>query len=86
MIWPGAEYILAKGCASTKIPYCLSAVATVTPEMVSSSIGDMGWMQLYPPTDPNVRRDMLRRAKDAGFHTLVLTVDVPGPCCLFSSV
>ena len=79
MIWPGAEYILAKGCASTKIPYCLSAVATVTPEMVSSSIGDMGWMQLYPPTDPNVRRDMLRRAKDAGFHTLVLTVDVHAP-------
>jgi L-lactate dehydrogenase (cytochrome) len=79
MIWPGAEYILARGCADAKIPYCLSAVATVTPEMISSSIGDMGWMQLYPPTDPNVRRDMLRRAKDSGFHTLVLTVDVPAP-------
>ncbi|MDB4080488.1 alpha-hydroxy-acid oxidizing protein [Amylibacter sp.] len=79
MIWPGAEYILARGCAKAKIPYCLSAVATVTPEMISSSIGDMGWMQLYPPTDADVRRDMLLRAKNAGFHTLVLTVDVPAP-------
>jgi len=77
MIWPGAEYQLARGCAALKIPYSLSAVATVTPEMVSDDIGDMGWMQLYPPSDPEIPRDMLKRAADAGFHTLVLTVDVP---------
>ena len=79
MIWPGAEYMLAQGCVKLSIPYSMSAVATVTPEMIASSLGDMGWMQLYPPTDPNIRRDMLRRAKNAGFHTLVLTVDVPAP-------
>ena len=79
MIWPGAEYMLAQGCVKLNIPYSMSAVATVTPEMIASSLGDMGWMQLYPPTDPNIRRDMLRRAKNAGFHTLVLTVDVPAP-------
>jgi len=77
MIWPGAEYKLARGCAQANIPYSLSAVATVTPEMVSDDIGDMGWMQLYPPTDQDIRRDMMKRAKAAGFHTLVLTVDVP---------
>ena len=79
MIWPGAEYMLARGCDRLKIPYAMSAVATVTPEMIAPDLGDMGWMQLYPPTDPEVRRDMLRRARDAGFHTLVLTVDVPAP-------
>jgi L-lactate dehydrogenase (cytochrome) len=77
MIWPGAEHMLAKGAANAKIPYCMSAVATVTPETIAASLGDNGWMQLYPPTDPKIRRDMIRRAKNAGFHTLVLTVDVP---------
>ena len=32
---------------------------------------------MYPPRDPDVRADMLARAKNAGFSTLVLTVDVP---------
>lgn len=77
MIWPGAEHMLAKGAANAKIPYCMSAVATVTPKTIASSLGGNGWMQLYLPTDPEIRRDMIRRAKNAGFHTLILTVDVP---------
>ena len=32
---------------------------------------------MYPPRDEGIRTDMLARAKNAGFHTLVLTVDVP---------
>jgi L-lactate dehydrogenase (cytochrome) len=32
---------------------------------------------MYPPRDPGIRDDMLARARGAGFHTLVLTVDVP---------
>jgi L-lactate dehydrogenase (cytochrome) len=77
MIWPGAEHMLARGAASANIPYCMSAVATVTPENIAPSLGNNGWMQLYPPTDPEIRHDMVRRARDAGFHTLILTVDVP---------
>jgi L-lactate dehydrogenase (cytochrome) len=29
------------------------------------------------PGDGEVRRDLLRRAREAGSHTLILTVDVP---------
>ncbi|MEE9427554.1 MAG: alpha-hydroxy acid oxidase, partial [Paracoccaceae bacterium] len=36
-----------------------------------------GWFQLYPPRDPGILDTMLGRVKAAGFHTLVLTVDVP---------
>jgi L-lactate dehydrogenase (cytochrome) len=32
---------------------------------------------MYPPRDPDIRADMLQRARAAGFSTLVLTVDVP---------
>lgn len=77
MIWPKAEHMLAAGATQARIPYCMSAVSTVTPETIAPSLGDTGWMQLYPPTDPEIRRDMIERARKAGFHTLVLTVDVP---------
>ncbi len=77
LIWPGAEQMLARTAASEGLPYTLSTVATQTPEDLAPHVGDQGWYQIYPPRDETIRKDMLRRAKNAGFHTLVLTVDVP---------
>jgi L-lactate dehydrogenase (cytochrome) len=77
IMWPGAEKILAAACATAGIPYCLSTVATVVPETLAPHIGDQGWFQLYMPKDKGIRSDMMARAKAAGFHTLILTVDVP---------
>ena len=79
LIWPGAEAALATMAAKTRLPYCLSTVATRLPEEIGPIAGDMGWFQLYPPKDPDIRADILRRARQAGFGTLVLTVDLPGP-------
>nr|WP_213394214.1 alpha-hydroxy acid oxidase [Yoonia sp.] len=77
LIWPGAEQMLARMAAREAIPYTLSTVASQLPEDVGPHAGDQGWFQLYPPRDPVIRDDILQRAKRAGFHTLVLTVDVP---------
>lgn len=77
IMWPGAEKILAAACAKAGLPYCMSTVATVVPETLAPHIGDQGWFQLYMPKDKEIRLDMCRRAKEAGFHTLILTVDVP---------
>ncbi|MBO6602652.1 MAG: alpha-hydroxy-acid oxidizing protein [Roseicyclus sp.] len=77
LIWPGAERILAAHGAAAGVPYCLSTVATQTPDDLAGVIGDQGWFQMYPPRDPAIRADMLDRARRAGFHTLILTVDVP---------
>lgn len=77
LIWPDAERILARAASKAGIPYTLSTVASQTPEDVSSALGEHAWFQLYPPRDPEVRRDMLRRAWEAGFHTAVLTADLP---------
>jgi L-lactate dehydrogenase (cytochrome) len=77
LIWPEAERILARHAGRAGIPYTLSTVATRTPEDLRGDIGDQGWFQMYPPRDPDMRDDMLKRAREAGFHTLVLTVDVP---------
>lgn len=75
LMWPRAEFHLARHSASAHIPYTLSTVATRMPEELAGDIGQMGWFQLYPPRDAEIRRDMLDRAKSAGFHTLVLTLD-----------
>lgn len=77
LIWPGAERALASHGAKAGIPYGISTVATVVPEAVADVVGDQGWFQMYPPKSAEIRDDMLARAKGAGFHTLVLTVDVP---------
>ena len=77
LIWPGAETMLARTAAAHGIPYTLSTVATQTPEDIAPHLGNHGWFQIYPPRDANIRANMLARAKEAGFHTLVMTVDVP---------
>lgn len=76
LIWPGAEAILARLAAVERLPYALSTVTVATPEDLAGHIADQGWFQLYPPGDLDIRRDLLKRAKDAGFHTLILTTDV----------
>ena len=77
LIWPDAERLLARAAAEEKLPYTLSTVATQVPEVVGPHAGNHAWFQIYPPRDPEIRKDMLERAKGSGFNTLVLTVDVP---------
>lgn len=79
LMWPKAETILAGTAARYRIPYCLSTVATQTPETVGAVAGDMGWFQLYPPRDRAIRTDLLNRVKASGFRALVVTADVPLP-------
>ncbi|MEC3860423.1 alpha-hydroxy acid oxidase [Mesobacterium sp. TK19101] len=77
LFWPDAERRLARAATRAGLPYGLSTVASRTPEDLSPCIDGNGWFQMYPPRDEDIRRNMLQRAKNAGFSTLVLTVDVP---------
>ena len=77
LMWPGTELILARTAAKYHIPLSLSTVATEMPETVGGLANGMGWFQLYPPRDPEIRRDILSRAKESGFETLLVTVDIP---------
>ena len=77
LMWPRVERHLAASAKRLGIPYSLSTLATETPETVGQHVGDMGWFQLYPPKDWEITKSLLQRAKDAGFHTLLITTDVP---------
>jgi len=77
LMWPRIEHYLAASCKRFNIPYTLSTLATETPETVGKYVGEMGWFQLYPPKEMELTESLLQRAKDNGFHTLVVTADVP---------
>ena len=77
LMWPGAELTLARAAEKNQIPYGLSMVANETPEDVAGQAPNMTWMQLYPPSQPEVEKDLLERSKQAGIETLIVTVDVP---------
>ncbi|MGB0799624.1 MAG: alpha-hydroxy acid oxidase, partial [Planktomarina sp.] len=79
LMWPGAEKSLSGFAKSANIPYSLSTVAAATPEDVAPNIDGNGWFQMYPPRDAEIRNDMMSRVRDAGFDTLVVTIDVPAP-------
>jgi len=77
LIWAGAERMLAKAAVAHNIPFALSSVAVASPEDVAPYIGKNGWFQHYPVNSAELRRKMLPRIKATGFHTLIITVDVP---------
>ncbi|MEL6356896.1 MAG: alpha-hydroxy acid oxidase, partial [Bacteroidota bacterium] len=77
LMWPRTEHYLAASAQRCNIPYSLSTLATETPETVGEYVGDMGWFQLYPPKSFEITKSLLQRAKDSGFHTLLITADVP---------
>ncbi|MGI9371154.1 MAG: alpha-hydroxy acid oxidase, partial [Hyphomicrobiales bacterium] len=77
LMWPGSERYLAATAARRNMPYCLSMVACETPETIGPLADGNGWFQLYAPSQTEIEIDLLKRAKESGFNTLIFTVDVP---------
>ena len=79
LMWPKAEIYLAEACREFNIPMCLSTLATETPESVGPVLNGKGWFQLYTPREKDLAFQLLDRAKESGFNTLVITIDIPTP-------
>ena len=77
LMWPGAEIALSKMSVKNNIPFSLSTVSCTSVEEVGKHLDGNGWFQLYPPADKAIRNDLLKRAKDSGFKTLIITADIP---------
>ncbi len=76
MMWPGAELALAAACQKENIPYISSTYSTTLLEDIARAAPDIGWFQLYVPKDVGVMKELIHRAKSAGFHVLVVTLDI----------
>ncbi len=77
LMWPKATEILAKAAFDYNIPFILSTVATASIEKVSEITEGNAWFQLYHPAEAELRKDLLKRAHEAEYPTLVVLSDVP---------
>jgi L-lactate dehydrogenase (cytochrome) len=68
----------ARAAESAGIPFSLSTLGTASIEDVAAAIPQgRKWFQLYMWRDRDRSMALVRRAADAGFDTLLVTVDVP---------
>lgn len=72
----GADHMLLRAAAETNTPFVLSGVGTAT-YTEAQSAWPPSWLQLYIAKREDIWRRQLEAAMDAGFKTLVVTVDVP---------
>lgn len=77
MMWPGAEQALATAAQKANIPYVLSTLSTTDLDEIAKAAPDVCWFQLYVPQDIEVMKDILGRVKAAGYHALMVTLDIP---------
>ncbi|WP_335964847.1 alpha-hydroxy acid oxidase [Galbibacter sp. PAP.153] len=77
LMWPNSPEILAKAAFQHNIPFILSTVTTMDIERASELTEGNAWFQLYNPVDDSIRKDIIKRAGDAGCPVLVLLCDVP---------
>lgn len=79
VIWPGAERHLARAAQKARIPYTAGTVGGVALEELAALAPDVIWFQLYrlSRNDHAVGIDLVKRAKAAGVHVLMLTLDTP---------
>ena len=72
------ELASARAADSLGVPFVSSSAASATMEEVADELGDApGWFQLYPSADPDVTESFVRRAEDAGYEAIVITLDTP---------
>jgi L-lactate dehydrogenase (cytochrome) len=77
LAWPHAPELLAESARRASIPFTAATFSLCTIEELKEHAGDMCWFQLYLPNRQEVTEDLLNRAENAGYHNLILTVDIP---------
>jgi lactate 2-monooxygenase len=69
-----AELAVARASKSTGVPLVLSSAASTSLEEVAA-VDPPRWFQLYWWGDPDLAERLVRRAEEAGYGAIVLTVD-----------
>ena len=73
------ELAVARAAGRLGIPYTLSTMGTRSIERVASVASGPLWFQLYVWRDRGLAKELIDRARAAGYDALLLTVDVPVP-------
>ena len=76
IVWPNGDIALARAAARANVPFVLSTASNATIEEVAEKAGGKLCFQLYI-INRRIADDLVNRALQAGYKTLMLTVDVP---------
>ncbi|MDB5571724.1 MAG: mdlB [Hyphomicrobiales bacterium] len=77
--WYEGEVELARAAARAGVPFTLATPSVTSIEKIAAVEGGRKWFQLYMWRERELSYDLVRRAKDAGFEALMLTVDTAVP-------
>ena len=72
---PPGELAVARAAARAGLPYSLSTMGTRSVEEVAAVSNGSKWFQVYVWRDKGLLKDMILRAREAGFDVLCITVD-----------
>ena len=72
---PLGELAVARAAERAGLPYSLSTMGTRSVEEVAAVSDGSKWFQVYVWRDKGLLKDMILRAKEAGFDVLCITVD-----------
>jgi len=77
LLRPEGEHMLLAAADAANIPYLLSGVSVASLEDIAVASPGRAWYQVYPARNREISLDLVRRARDAGYPTLVVTADMP---------
>ena len=72
---PSGELAVARAAERAGLPYSLSTMGTRSVEEVAAVSSGSKWFQVYVWRDKGLLKDMILRAREAGFEVLCITVD-----------
>lgn len=78
LVHPEAEAATARGMAKSGGMLCVSSASTIAMEEIARASATSKWFQMYLDNDAGLSREILQRARDAGFKAIILTVDAIG--------
>ena len=76
LLWYQGEIVLAKACGAKGIPFTLGTNSITAIETVMRACPETNiWFQLYMWSEEEDSYTLVRRARDAGCQTLIVTID-----------
>ena len=75
LFWPDGECAAARAASAANIPYCASHGSVCSLEDIAATGAALRWMQVFVYTDRGFTREMIERARGAGYDALILTID-----------